>query len=449
MVFDPPGLPAGRGLWARLERGRIPGRDDSKLHSAVPESLRPDAAGVGSSLNLRGKLERSVTMRVAYLTSRYQGVSETFIAREVQALRAHGVEIDTFSVRRPFQDEASTPYLVPPRILSYGLALLVTVVRRPGSFARTLFQTLHRPGTSLAQRFWWLVYFAESVQLAHWLSRGGYTRLHCHFGNAAATTGMLATRLAGIHFSLTCHGTELRYPHRFALAEKVAHADFVVCVSHDGRARLMLECPPADWPKIQVIRCFPAPSETRNGAATATGPPEILCVARMSVEKGHFVLLDALARLAAQGTAFRATLVGTGPLLDQVREHVTQLGLDDCVTAAGSLPFEQVNRLYPSASVVVLSSFSEGVPVTLMEAMAHHLPVVATRVGGVAELVEHGVSGLLVAPGCANELAEALARILADREVGRAMGDAGARRVAEEFNAERSALALFERMKAS
>lgn len=397
-------------------------------------------------------------MKIAYLTSRYPAVSHTFILREITALRERGLEIDTFSIRRASpgdilgqqarQEAEQTRWLIPPDKGVLLKAMFRTLSGHPGRAIRTLCQAVGGHGMTLRRRLQWLAYWGEAMMLAYWLKQGSYQRLHVHFGNNGASTGMLAAALAGIPFSMTVHGSELLDPHKHRLAEKVAAADHVVCVSFFGRSRLMLLCPPQQWHKIRVIRCGQRIGDTTiaESVREPDRPARIICVGRLSVEKGHLVLLDALAALK-KTLDFRCTLIGDGPLRREVEQRINTLGLQDQVTLAGSLPHDEVVGWYDQADAVVLSSFSEGVPVVLMEAMQRGRPVVATWVGGIPELVSHGESGLLVAPGNADALNQALHTLLSDHAMADRMGRAAAQIVRNSFNESQSAdelIAMFK-----
>ena len=392
-------------------------------------------------------------MKIAYLVSRYPDVSHTFILREVRALRALGVEIRTFSVRRPSdrnvlgsdaqQEAATTEWLVPARAGRLLLAFAWFLSTRPVLAIRTLLSAVLHRGLTVGDRIKWLFYFGEAVLLARQLVTGEFSHLHCHFGNSGSSTAMLAAQLAGIPFSMTCHGSELLEPRKHRLSEKVSRACFVACVSTYGKAQLMLASRPADWSKLHVVRCGVLP-QFQSATPLQNGLPMILCVARLSPEKGHLILLDALAKLRNARLDFKCMLVGDGPLRARIQNRIIQLALALEVTLAGAVAADRVAQLYSEAEVVVLSSFSEGVPVVLMEAMACRRPVVATSVGGVPELVKHEVNGLLVAPGDSSAMADALRRVLTDAPLARDLGRNGARWVDEQFNLERSARQLLE-----
>lgn len=385
-------------------------------------------------------------MKIAYLTSLYPAVSHTFVLREVLSLRARGHEIATFSIRKAKDHDvkgqlaeseaAQTRSLVPANAASYAKAFAWFARRR--RFVEVLGFAQSGSDMSLRDRLMWMIYFAEAVQLAHWLVRERFEILHCHLSNAGSNTGMLAAALAGIPFSLTCHGLDMHEPHRFRLATKVERAAFVVCVSEYGKALLKQTTSPAHGSKLQVVRCGLDKIEA-SPMPVHEGPRRLLCVARLSPEKNHELLLLALSKLKQRGQAFQCTLVGDGPLRSVIEKRIAQLGLSAEVTLTGSLAPEYVAKHYMACDMVVLASSVEGVPVALMEAMAHGRPVVATRVGGVAELVAHERTGLVVTPGDASELAAALSTLLSDRTRAQRMGLAGHELVWQDFGAAQAA----------
>jgi len=392
-------------------------------------------------------------MKVAYLTSKYPAVSHTFVMREVAALRALGVQVGTFSVRRPrpadiLGDEAAqearhTRWLVWARPSEYVRATW-WALNHPLRLLQTLAVAVAARGMSLRQRVLWLCYLGEAMLLAYWLANDKYEHLHCHFGNSGSSTGLLAAKLAGVTFSMTCHGSELLEIGYFRTADKVAESTFVACVSHHGRAQLMLACPPEQWSKLHVIRCGLSPALSLAAPNKGQSSRTILCVGRLSPEKGHLMLLDALMRLHDRGCRAPCLLVGDGPMRKAVETGAARMGLNGSLRMAGALPSDEVMGLYSSARMVVLASFTEGVPVVLIEAMASGCPVVATRVGGVGELVQDGVTGRLVAPGDPEALAEAIEWALDHPADAQSMAQRARHLVEHEFCQKTSAERLAE-----
>jgi hypothetical protein len=213
-----------------------------------------------------------VSLRLAYLVSRYPTVSHTFIEREVLGLRRLGTEVETFSVRRPearevLSDEARaeharTTSLVPARPLRLLVAHLSALLRAPGAYAGTLRASLALANGGLRDRMWRVAYFGEAVLLWHLLHRRGLRHLHVHFANNAADVAMLTVAYGNAagdgdwSWSFTMHGpTEFADVTRFRLAEKVRAAAFVVCISDYARSQLMALVEHDHWEKLHIVTC--------------------------------------------------------------------------------------------------------------------------------------------------------------------------------------------------
>ncbi len=172
-------------------------------------------------------------------------------------------------------------------------------------------------------------------------------------------------------------------------------------------------------------------SELRLGAER----PLAVCVARFEKEKDHEMLVDAFALVHEMRPDAVLALIGAGALEGRIRERVMSLRLGEAVRILRPRP--SVANAYAAATAVVLSSRWEGLPYTVVEAMAYAKPVIATRVDGIPEAVEDGITGLLVEPGDARMLAEALGAVFGEPDRARRMGEAGASRVPERFTLER------------
>jgi glycosyltransferase involved in cell wall biosynthesis len=159
-------------------------------------------------------------------------------------------------------------------------------------------------------------------------------------------------------------------------------------------------------------------------------------------DKGQMLLLRAVAQLRDDGVAVTLTLIGDGPDRAALERAARRLNLEECVEFTGSLGQPEVAERFQSADVFCLPSFAEGLPVVLMEAMSHGLPVIATRIAGVAELVEDGVSGALVSAARIDQLVAALGRLADEPELRRRWGDAGRARVLRDYDVNQSARVL-------
>ena len=383
-------------------------------------------------------------MRVAYFTSAYPKVSHTFIRREIAGVEAAGIEVLRVSVRRSreaFVDWRDRAELEKTRVLldRGALGLLPDVarmlLRHPWRTLRALRIAVAmgwRAPQGLARH---LAYWAEACLLLRWLREERVDHLHVHFSTNPSDVALLCRELGGPPFSFTAHRIEAGAPSASSIARKVAAARFVVAISEDGRGRLLASSRPQDADKIRLVRCG---VDAQFLGAEASGVPDsrrLVCVARLSPEKGVFVLLRAVEILARQDVRFELSLLGDGPDRPQLEREVERLGLRECVRFEGWASLDTVAERIRGSRALVLPSFGEGLPVVIMEALALHRPVIATRVNGVPELVAHGRCGWLVTPGSDVELADAMRDALT-RPVMEldAMGSHGAERVARMHN---------------
>ncbi|MEE4453623.1 glycosyltransferase [Novosphingobium resinovorum] len=384
---------------------------------------------------------------VAYLSNVYPKISHSFIRTEIAALERQGVEVHRFTVRRAPEalgdrdETARTTALLEDRA-ALAAAVLAQFAMRPLQALRALALALRGAGGIRA-----LAYFAEAALLARRLERAGVAHVHAHFGTNPAMVVRLAARLAPVTYSFTAHGPdEFDAPRGLDLPGKIAEAAFVVGVSSFGRGQLMRWSDPAHWPRIHVVPCAPDPVFLADPGPAADDPPEdarFLCVARLSAQKGLPLLLEAVARIAAD-RAIRLDIVGDGEDRAIIEGQIARLGLGAVVTLRGWAGPEAIRAALVRARALVLPSFAEGLPVVLMEAMALRRPVIATAIAGIPELVD-GQVGWLVPSGSVDALAQALEAALgAWPEELAAMGERASRRVRERHDPERCAARMVE-----
>ncbi len=319
--------------------------------------------------------------RIAYVLGHFPILSQTFVASEMAELRRRGAQLRVLSLKE------SPDSLRHDFIACEGLDELVT-------------------------------YGQENFRAA--LNEFGPELIHAHFAAEATKTARSLAAEFGVPYTFTAHGYDIYFRAPPDFGARAAAAAAVVTVS-EVNARYIAERFGVPRERISVIPC--GVDTTRFHPAGSNGdlssrqrepaqPPLVLCIARHHPAKNLSLLLDACAILRDHQVRFRCVMIGDGAQrseLEAIREHH---GLGQLVEMAGAAGQATVLAWLQRASVAVLSSRSEGVPVSLMEAGACELPVVATRVGGIPELVEDGVTGLLTPPGDAPALAHALERIL-------------------------------------
>ena len=292
-----------------------------------------------------------------------------------------------------------------------------------------------------------MFYFAEAVHLWGRLHSRGLTHVHVHFALAAATVAMIVSRLGDVTYSLTIHAsTEFFNVEKNLLAQKVAAARFVACISNFCRAQIMCVAPHQDWSKLHVVHCGVDPVDyalvqRRKGGTEGI---HILTVGRLIPLKGYTVLMRAMEHLARKGRKVRWTLVGDGPDRAMLEALASQLAIRDRIEFAGAVGQDRVQSYYEQADILALPSYAEGLPVVLMEAMAMQVPVLASRIAGIPELVDDGESGLLLTPGDSVQLALAIERLSEDPDLREQMGQQAQRKVMTAFNVQDSSAQLKE-----
>ncbi|MFM8444157.1 MAG: glycosyltransferase family 4 protein [Methylococcus sp.] len=385
--------------------------------------------------------------KLAYLISQYPAISHTFILREVLTLRQRGFDIRVASVNPPDRPpdrltdaerrEADQTWFIKPQGVRGALgALLGTLTRRPLAVLRGLGQALRLGGTDVKRILLHLAYWVEATMVGAWMQKQGVSHLHVHFATPAAAVGLLTKTMFPIGFSFTVHGPDELYDAPgYRLTEKIAAADFVLCISHYARSQMMKLSPVEHWGKFEISRLGVDTERFAPRAAKTPGDPfELVCVGRLVAAKGQHILLDAMAALRAEGRRVHLTLVGQGPDLESLKTQSSRLGLSEAVTLTGAVNQDAILDFYLRADAFVLPSFAEGLPVVLMEAMALGVPCITTHITGVPEMIRDGIEGLLAAPSDMEGLTRAIARLMDEKDLSRRLTDNGRLRIVSEYS---------------
>ncbi len=334
--------------------------------------------------------------------------------------------------------------------------------------------------------------FIDAGRLASKATKDGTTHVHAAFAHGPASTARFVHLLTGIPFSFAAHAKDLYLSDQEGLAEKFADAKFVLTCSAAAAAGIServypsnLGCVPADvietgdmapragdsaeseqigeeqigevsklvlaYHGVDIDRFRPEstqrkaiiePSMDMDGPerAVSENAVRILAVGRLVPKKGYPVLLRALSLLRDGGTDLHCRIVGGGDLKESLGELITELGLDGVVELVGARTHQQIAEEYRSADIFVQSSVlledgdRDGIPNSLLEAMASGLTVVASSVSGIPEAVEHNQCGLLAEPGNPIDLAEKLSRVIGDPALAAELSDSARRRIEEQFD---------------
>lgn len=439
-----------------------PGGPTGRLSLSFSRSKHSQIGAVALELKEQPRLRDTGPARrlIGYLLPEFPGQTHAFFWREISALGMLGVDADVVSTRRPEsaiichdwsrEAMARTTYLYPPGVgaLARGAGRLTI---RPGRTARCMAAAARALGAhSPRDRARVLGLALMGAQLSSIARRREWEHVHVHSCADAAAIALCARLLGGPSYSLTLHGDVEGYGPGQDLKWRHAAFGFVV-------ARALLPGLKAAAPSLEESKVDVAPMGvevsgfTRNGAygAVHPGPVRIVTCGRLHLGKGHLELVRAVSQLRREGADVELRIIGEGPARAEIETLVRELGLSSSVHLLGAAPERTVRDELEMARVFALASHQEALGVATMEAMSMGVPVVVTGVGGVPELVRHGVDGLLVPAHDPLALASALRTVLRDHALATRMGASGAARVRAHFHSGISAERLAARLGAS
>ena len=404
---------------------------------------------------------------IAIVLKGYPRLSETFIAQELLALEQRGFSLALFSLRHPTDDathpvhaQIRAPVTYLPEYLHYDVLRVWRAWRKArslpgyrGAFAAWR-RDLRRDATRNRVRR-----FGQALVLAAELP-ADVAHLHAHFLHTPASVARYAAMMRGLAWSCSAHAKDIwtlpDWEKREKLAASAWTATCTACNAEHLRS-LATAGTAIDlvYHGIDAAR-FPAPGEARlpSDGRDAQAPVTILTVGRAVDKKGFDDLLQALAHLDAK-QHWRLLHIGDGPLLPRLRALARELGVAERVRWLGPQAHAAVLEAYRSADIFVLPSRvagdgdRDGLPNVLLEAQSQRLACISTRVSGIPELIVDGVTGLLVEPRAPAELARALARLIGEPSLRRALGDAGYERTTSTFSLQAGADRLATRFAAS
>jgi glycosyltransferase involved in cell wall biosynthesis len=383
-------------------------------------------------------------VKIVYITRQLPfGRDEAFLVPEVEALLADGHEllvVPQMSNRLVVHDDIAA-VLAHTRVLpgagEIAMATLSQVRREPGPMLKS-FWALRR-----TRPRWRALLNGRAAAQGVWVGRiahsWGADHIHAHWADLTATLAMQASQTSGIPWSFTAHRFDI--VRNNLLAEKLRSARFGRFIAHETLALAARLVPSSAMARTMVLHLGVALPPPPQPPPPSRATPVLLCPARLVPVKGHQFLIEAASRLVARGIAFELWLAGDGPEQQAISRRIEQLSLGSCVHMLGTVPHAELLRWYREQKVdgVVLSSLDlggglhEGISVGLMEAMAHGIPSIGTRTGGLPELLGEG-AGILIPPADAEALALALELVLTSATERDRLGRAGRKRIEAEFD---------------
>ena len=313
---------------------------------------------------------REALMRLAYFVNQYPAVSHTFIRRELELLEAMGLQIERFALYAQ-EDSLVDPqdrrelgrvhFLLCRNPLVFLRDTLLTLLRSPLRFLRTLGLALRQGYGSKSGLLRHLIYLVEACTLQRWLRQLEVQHVHAHFGTNGAQVVMLSHLLGGPSYSFTVHGPEeFDDAPMIALKDKIRYAAFVVAISSFGRSQLYRLCEHSRWPRIHVVRCGIPQDYGRLSTDPDAPGHRLVCVGRLCEQKGQLLLIEAAHRLQQRGVDFELVLVGDGPMRGELESLIHQYGLDQHVHITGWCSGDEVRQQLLSARGACPAQFCRG-----------------------------------------------------------------------------------------
>jgi glycosyltransferase involved in cell wall biosynthesis len=396
---------------------------------------------------------------ITYLLHRFPRATDTFIMREIRSLQRAGTEVRVISVWKPLPHETipelieewsnDVSFLLPNSPSAVVFGAISALISSPKSFLSALRLAIKIASPGIRGHIYSILYLFEAMLASKVIRQNHSRHLHNHFGDQSGTVTMLAAMFLGIEFSISFHG-----PHVFLdtprpnIAEKLRRASFNRCISFFCRSQLLLAAQSNDLSSTVIIHCGLDLRRYHFGRPRQEAS-RIFCAARLAPEKGLEFLLEALSLVLKKKSDVTLWIAGDGSSKASLQAAAVALGISQNVVFLGQLSETRVTEELIAADLFVLPSLAEGLPVSAMEAMAVGVPVVATNIAGLGELIENGKSGLLVRPTDPGALASAILAMMENCDLRTSAAKLGRRKVEQEFDIDIETAKLHQLFQAS
>ncbi len=400
----------------------------------------------------------AVGPRTAYILHWFPVPTETFVFGEVVGLRRLGLPLCVYTLygerrrnlSRAMREAADRDV---ERLGLAGIARIAAAIfhwhrRRPRLTRHLLASALRRRGDGFekgAENVW---AFLAAFALARRFEAAGIAHIHASWANGPATAAWAAARLTGIPFTFTARAWDI-YPPDGIIADKIAAAVFVRSETAANIRHLVAHAG-GDAAKFRLTHNGVPLAPVRLAEAAMRPPYRLLAVGRFVRKKGFDQLLRALRLLTDAGLDCRLTLAGDGPERGRLHRLARRLRIAERVAFTGFVPHDSVGELFLASDIFVMpcvvapSGDRDGIPTVIMEALQYRLPVVATAVSGIPELIEDGVTGMLVPERDPTALAAAIRRLTADRDAALALAERGRAAVRQRFDPDTNHRQVFD-----
>jgi glycosyltransferase involved in cell wall biosynthesis len=388
-------------------------------------------------------------MIIGHIDKMFPLLTATFVYREIQALKAKGIKIQTFSIWKPklcdLSNEAknfldTTFYIFPINWIRFFLIHITYFINRPRIYISVLWKYVFKNQKKINGAIRTFFHFCEAVYLAKEVESKNIKHLHSHFANNSTTIAMIISKLIGISYSFTAHANDI-FADQILLKEKIHSAKFIITISKFNRRFLNNILPQDDISsKIHIVRCgIDTFKFSTSKVSDVTHKPIILSIGRLVEKKGYPYLIKACKILVDKNIDFQCIIIGNGPQKAFLEKLIGLNDLSKFVTLAGIIFQEKIINFLNKTDIFVLPCIQaadndmDGIPVVLMEAMAMKIPVISTHISGIPELIKNMETGLLVPPKNEIALAKGIKILKENIELRKKLGASGRKWVTENY----------------
>jgi len=385
-----------------------------------------------------------VRRRIAYLFERFPAFTKTFCAREVAELYRQNLPVPVFSIRKPNDERplniplngVEIRYLPDSNSLRFKLLTRLAVKR---------FSRVWNPKQDPRDKH----RVHEAIHLGPLLEREGISAVHAHFAGVATRTAWWLKQLFGVPYSFTGHANDIfveKPDQRVPLGQLIQDAEFVATETEFSTQYLQSKFPQSAGKIHRVYNGLNL--DPFRPANPDVGSLKIIAIGRLIPKKGFGILIEAFNILIAKGLKMRCRIVGAGPEHVPLRQLVDRLALGKFVELSGPKAQPEIVELLADSNLFVFPAVEDktgdrdNLPTVIIEAMASGLPVVATGLGGIGEIVTHQANGLIVPERDVDALADAIAFMAEHPDLRKRYGQNGLATVKEKFRVETTVAGL-------
>lgn len=392
--------------------------------------------------------------KIAYVPSRFPKISETFVLREMIALQEKGMDIELFPLileDSVVVHEDAKPWL--EKLYYYPWLSLDVLKENVGMFFKRPLRYLKTWGQMVVGNLsnWRfllraLLIFPKAVRMSVEMQRIGVEHVHAHFATHPALAAWVIHQLTDIPYSMTIHAHDL-YVSQTMLKTKARDAAFLITISEFNRRFLLERIDASLAEKIHVIHCgitvdkyIQQPLKRFDASIFS-----IKSIGSLEPYKGTAYLIRACALLKERGIPIHCEIIGGGFLQETLQALIEELDAEDVVSLAGARTQTQVaaslaeGHCYVQPSIITETGKMEGIPVAIMEAMGSGLPVIASNISGISELVQQGKTGYLLPEKDSHALADAIEHVFSEQDEAIGFAEVGRALVIEEYDIEANA----------